>query len=403
MYFFTSITTNYISKARVLCKTLKKHNPEAKFILSFCDEMPEGLNLKNEIFDGIIKLEEIKEIANLNVFKFKYGITELCTAVKPLVAKQILIDYNADKVVYLDPDIVVLNSLSFLEEILDKYSMVFTPHQTEFETDDSYIISNEILFLKRGSMNLGFFGVKRDEEGLKFLNWWGTRLRDYCFDDNYETLIDLQKSGLLGMFTDQKWIDLVPSYFDNYYILKEPGYNVCTWNLTNRTVTKDKDNIFRVNNKPIFFFHFSGFDSGAHINELNKLCNINPQNIIVKELSVWYKEELKINDPEDFINIKFAFDKYSNGETIRNFERKIFLIRKDIHEYFLNPFEVNEGICFYNWVREEEYRHYFKKVNFFEPIKLIIFNLLKRIILFFFPPLTKRHLILEKIYIRLKK
>jgi hypothetical protein len=98
--------------------------------------------------------------------------------------------------------------------------MVFTPHQLEFEDDDSYVISNEILFLKRGSFNLGFFGVKADETGLKFLNWWNNRLMLYCFDDDYELIKFLEPAGLLGMFTDQKWIDLVHAFFDGYYILK---------------------------------------------------------------------------------------------------------------------------------------------------------------------------------------
>ena len=38
------------------------------------------------------------------------------------------------------------------------------------------------------------------------------------------------------MFTDQRWIDFVPSFFD-HHILKDPGYNVAYWNLHGREVT----------------------------------------------------------------------------------------------------------------------------------------------------------------------
>ena len=35
------------------------------------------------------------------------------------------------------------------------------------------------------------------------------------------------------MFTDQRWIDFVPSLFD-HFILKDPTYNVAYWNLHER-------------------------------------------------------------------------------------------------------------------------------------------------------------------------
>ena len=163
MYYFTSITTNYIPKARILCKSLKKKNSKAVFILCLCDKIPDSFNIADEEFDGILTLDDIKEIKNKDIYRFKHNITELCTAVKPLVAKQILIDFNTEKVVYLDPDIVVFSSLDNLEDMLDSYSMVFTPHQTVYETEDSFVRSNEILFLKRGTMNLGFFFLLNDQ------------------------------------------------------------------------------------------------------------------------------------------------------------------------------------------------------------------------------------------------
>ena len=64
------------------------------------------------------------------------------------------------------------------------------------------------------------------------------------------------------MFTDQRWVDFVPSFFD-HYILKDPGYNVAYWNLHGRA--RDAPTAIDISwtASPLRFFHFSGFDSGS--------------------------------------------------------------------------------------------------------------------------------------------
>lgn len=358
-YYFTSISANYTAKARVLGQTLKKFNPGAKFIVVLCDEIPEFMRIEEEIFDDILTLDCIRYIKNINIFTFKHTVTELCTAVKPMAALEIMDRYCAGSVIYLDPDIAVFNSLKELEEMFEENSILLTPHQLKPETHDLYVRENEILFLKRGSYNFGFFGVKADEEGKKFLNWWRTRLQDYCFDDNYECLPELTKDGLLGMFTDQKWADLIPSFFDGYHIIRHPGYNVCTWNLTQRHLTINSEGKIAVDGESLYFFHFSGFDSGGHHNELQKLLSIDPRNKDVCRLSRWYEDELQKNGQKLLAGISGAYGAYSNGEVIQNAERKLFHIRKDVHEIFQDPYQVNDGFCYYTWVRKE-YPQYFE-------------------------------------------
>lgn len=359
-YYFTSITANYLAKARVLGKSLKKYNPDAKFIVVMSDDLPEMVNINDEPFDDVLFIGDFSEIKNKEQFLFKHTITELCTAVKGMASLEIMRRYNASSVIYLDPDIAVFNPLTELEDMFNQgNSILLVPHQIQPEQEDFFIKRNEILFLKRGSYNFGFFGVKNDAEGKRFLEWWNARLCSFCFDDNYDLLPELTKDGLLGMFTDQKWADLIPSFFDNVKIIKEPSYNVCTWNLTQRVLKVDGEKI-TVNEKPLYFFHFSGFDSGAHRNELENILRYDDRNKDVRILSDWYEKQIKENDEKTFSSIKFNKQYYSNGEKVKDFERKLFHIRKDIHdlESFKNPFDVTEGVCFYNWVREE-YKHYF--------------------------------------------
>ena len=396
IYYFTSITANYFAKARVLCKSLKKYNTEAKFILGISDQIPDFIDLREEPFDDVIESKNLKSINNEDIFFFKHTITELCTAVKPMMALEILQRNDADSVIYLDPDIAVFDNLENLEKMFEKGSILLTPHQLIPEKEDIYIRQNEILFLKRGTFNFGFFGVKKDAQGIAFLNWWMARLENYCFDDNYDVLKELTHEGLLGLFTDQKWADLIPSYFDNYKILREPGYNVCTWNLSGRTIKEYAENKFSVNDKPLYFYHFSGFDSGGHHNELRKSLEYYPQNKDVQKLSCWYEEELKKNGQEIFGKISLENITYSNGEAIRNFERKLLHIRKDVHHLFKNPYIVADGLCFYTWVREE-YKNYFLKFEKKEKAEKARIKF-KRTIDFLFPSKSKRRWYAKKVF-----
>jgi len=280
-----------------------------------------------------------------------------------------------------------------IDLLLDQYSMIFTPHQLDFEDDDSYVVSNEILFLKRGTYNLGFFGVKADETGLKFLKWWHKRLMLYCFDDDYELLNILEPDGLLGMFTDQKWIDLVPAYFDGYHILKDPGYNVCTWNMTRRHIKRKEDGSYTVNGKPLRFFHFSGFDTGGHHNEMQRALNYNDKNREATILSAIYEKQLIENGQKLVEKIPYKYKYYSNGKLISKAERKILHVKRELYDLFPNPFVVTEGPCYYKWVRKK-YGPFVTKSYKDQIAQKITY---KKALNFFFPPSTATGQWLRKI------
>lgn len=67
MLFFTSITSCFLPKARVLGKTLKKHNPSAKLWVLLSDELPEEFELEKEPFDGILDSREIELKCDMSV------------------------------------------------------------------------------------------------------------------------------------------------------------------------------------------------------------------------------------------------------------------------------------------------------------------------------------------------
>lgn len=333
MHFFTSVTTCYIPKARILAKTLKQHNPDAVMHLVISDDLPENFNLKNEDFDFVWNSYDFIKSENNKKWFFAHTVVELCTAVKGAAALHILEQTGTDKLVYLDPDIGVFSSLNALSDMLDTHSVLITPHQTVPAVSYQGIIDEEICSLKHGIYNFGFFAVKNDSNGLKFLNWWNDRLMNFCYDAIPQ-----------GLFTDQKWGDFIPALFDFAKVVREPIYNVATWNLATRKVTGNEKEGWQVNGQPLAFFHFTGYDSGAHKIMLAQHAK---EGDPAWNLSLWYEEMLQTMGQAELGKIPYKYAVYENGEKILKGERKYFR-KPEVSAMFDNPFSKE---C-YLWMRQ---------------------------------------------------
>ena len=194
-----------------------------------------------EPFDDVVWAHELP-IPNVSSWLFRHDIVELCTAVKgPLL--EILLDRAVDKVIYLDSDIAVFAPLDSVVDELDHSSIALTPHQLDPDEGEMAIFDNEVCSLQHGVYNLGFLAVRNDASGRRFAAWFAERLRSYCYSE-------IER----GLFVDQKWCDLVPALFENVSILRDPGYNVASWNIAQRRVVVDTAGAILVNGSPLRFF-----------------------------------------------------------------------------------------------------------------------------------------------------
>ena len=273
IHAFTSVTSNYIPKARVLAESLKRVDPSVCFHLLLSDEPPPGFDLTAEPFDKLILLEDLP-IENFKQWVFSHRLVELCTAVKGAALDWIFENCDAQKVFYFDPDMAVFSRLDELICELDENSILLTPHQTDPETSLKGIIDNEMCSLRHGVFNLGFVGVANTGEGRRFVRWWRDRLLHFCHDDHSRSL-----------FTDQKWVNLAPCMFDELKVLRSPAFNVATWNLSTRRATGSLDEGIMINGEPLGFYHFSGFDSGAQERQLKEYGDHSP---VLFDLRNWY-------------------------------------------------------------------------------------------------------------------
>jgi hypothetical protein len=335
MLVYTSITKSYLPRARVLAKSVKRFHPSWTFVLLLSDELPRGFDLKQEPFDEILTIEQLG-LPNLKAWAFGHAIVELCTAVKGPAAEILAQRSGVSKIMYLDPDIKVFNSLSSLESLLDQYEILLTPHLLDAEQDIEAIQRNEISALQHGVYNLGFFAARTTGQGLDFIRWWAKRLRFFCRDDI---------PG--GLFTDQRWCDLAPGLFSGLAIVRDRGCNVATWNIAHRHLSKNDAGEYYVADTPLRFYHFTGFDS-----YFGMLMRYAPDQMFVHELWGTYGEDLLAEGQGDVRYKGWHFDKFENGEPIPLKARRLYQGEQFLQELFPDPFSVVEP-CFLSWWKAE--------------------------------------------------
>ena len=231
--------------ARVLSDSWTKFYPDYPFYVLLLDSARGFFSPENEDF-RILFASDLG-IPNLDGFLFKYSILEASTGVKPYLCNYLLHRHNIDKLLYLDPDIHILNSLDSLRHYLDDANILLTPHLLSPFPDDGRTQSEHDI-LQAGTYNLGFLALRNNLESKKFLRWWSAKLYHHC-------LAAVENN----LFVDQRWMDMVPSLFDGVKIIREPEYNVAYWNLHERVVSVG-DQVL-ANGRPLRFFHFSGFDA----------------------------------------------------------------------------------------------------------------------------------------------
>ena len=337
MLVYTSVTKSYLPKARVLAKSVKRFHPSWTFVLLYSDDLPVGFDLKQEPFDEVLTIEQLG-IPNWKAWAFGHAVVELCTAVKGPAAELLAQRTGVDKIMYIDPDIKLFNSLSSLETLLDQHEILLTPHLLDAETDINAIQYNEISALKHGVYNLGFFAARSSGQGLEFIRWWAERLRLFCRDDI---------PG--GLFTDQRWCDLAPAFFSGLGIVRDRGCNVATWNIAHRRLSKNDVGVFFVADVPLRFYHFTGYDSGAGFDMLMQ-CAANQT--IAHELWDVYGKDLVANGQGDARYKGWFYGQFENGESIPREARRIYQARQDVQKAFPDPYNVEEP-CFLSWWKAE--------------------------------------------------
>jgi hypothetical protein len=339
---FTSFTLGYLPKSRVLAASVKRAHPDWQMYALICEPLPDWFDLASEPFDAVLTLEEL-QIPGLAGWVFAHRLVEVCTGAKgPALAHLLALD-DTDAVVYLDPDIRVYRPLTPVIDALATGSVVLTPHLLEPERHDVGVFENEMTALVHGVYNLGFLAVRSDTDGLAFARWWSDRLVDYCFDDRAS-----------GLFTDQRWCDLVPALFERHSILRSPACNVAPWNVGQRIVSRDESGAYVVDAEPLVFVHFSGVDGDAGREMIGRHA---PADSAIFELWAAYTGEVAAMSEVPEGSAEWPYERFVDGTPIIQAMRDCYRHHPEVRAEFADPFAVDgPGPTFLDWWRSREDR-----------------------------------------------
>jgi len=334
---FTIVAKNYFALAKGLANSIREHHEESdvEVIIVIADSVDDV-----SIFEGTgykIVLADKIGIPKYKDMSFKYNVTEFCTSVKPFVFSYLFNTNKYSKLIYFDPDILVYNKLDCIFISLDEKSIILTPH---FITPEITFTGNssETLTLFAGIYNLGFLALKNNSVSDKMLKWWEYRLQELCYADKFDAL-----------HVDQKWMDFVPAFFPADTLIEHNlGYNIAFWNIHERIFIKLDEGYFvanrltKDNTTPVIFIHYSGVDpNNIYINKQSTKLDLNkyPDWIPLVEDYAERSNNIGFNS---YLNMGYDYSKYSNGDLIIQFHRRLFRRLIDQGLIVDDPFESSD-------------------------------------------------------------
>lgn len=262
----TVVTRNYLAYAKALMRQCEAHEPRADRFVVVADRLPAG-----EVADvpnaTIVYGDELG-IERWPRYSFQYTPFELACALKPHAVRALMSSSGYREIVYLDSDMGLYGPLSPVWKVLEKDSIVLTPHLLR-PMPEGGAQPYETLFAYLGTFNAGFIAVRDTDTGRAFVNWWMAMLRKDC-------IVDPPR----GVYVDQRWLCLVPGLFPGVCILRHAGVNAGHWTLLQSawedrpTKAFSASNVY-VDGAPLMLFHFSGMTPHrphAYMVNQNRIC-----------------------------------------------------------------------------------------------------------------------------------
>ncbi|WNH11624.1 hypothetical protein [Thalassobellus suaedae] len=302
----TIITANYVHYALALHDSFLRFDSETEYCI-FISSGEIDKTLKEIVLSRGILIYYTKDFRGNNLaqeLEEKYSVTNQDAyrwGMKSILILKLL-EKGYNKVIYVDCDICFFNRFDFLWDELELNNILLSPH---------WRCSNPKIDLKNfrhnfldGIFNGGFIGATKG--GTAALTYWAELCLHNC---------EVNRDA--GYYVDQRYLDILPTRFDNVGHITHKGCNVANWNIVDCKRVLQKDgNVLINNSEAIIFIHFTNsLFKGAYV--------WNDDTLLIPYIELYRDIVLKYHN-KDIIQ-----DFFENGIKIQSRkEQEIFVKKK---------------------------------------------------------------------------
>lgn len=330
---FCSLSRLYLPKALIFAASLKRHHPDWEYHLLINDSWSHDFDQYFENVDKFVQINRLG-IDSFHSWSFCMDAEEICCATRPYYFKTLL-DAGYENVFFFDPDIEIFSPLDYLTDLLEHHDVLLTPHTDKPAISDAEIFYTEMSVLAHGVFNLGFIAAKNTKNANDVIGFWRHRLSRYSLKEHSR-----------GLWTDQKWFNLVPIYFDGVHIVRHPGCNTASWNIAHREISVVGGR-HMADGQPLLFFHFSGYDRGIPRKMYQLLRGYNQA---LENMFEAYTQKHEISVSKTPIATPvWGFGHFDNGEAVPFAARRFYRSTLDNRAVYNEPF-FTEGDSFYRYM-----------------------------------------------------
>jgi hypothetical protein len=249
MRLLTVATVSYLYQAEVMINSAREHHPELRPTIIVADCTSEGLVPVQAVFGSDVDLLSPDDLGFKFIDRMReyYSALEFCSALKVLGSAYIL--QKEDTCLFLDPDMVIMDSLS--DAVLNQPGeVVISCHAFSPYPEDRAFPNNLELFAA-GMMNGGVLLTRNGPDGNTAIDWLVKQTKCHWFVAPDQ-----------GMYADQQWLSGLPLLFkDKTTVISDRGVNVAYWNLHEKSICRDAStgHISSKSGDSLRLMHFSGF------------------------------------------------------------------------------------------------------------------------------------------------
>jgi hypothetical protein len=241
-YYCSTFSKGYAYKGLLLYNSLLRWDRDFHFfMICLHDEVKnlfERMNLKNATIISLSAVE--KEDPQLQAAKKTRNDQEYAWTSKASVMLYLLNNFrDIDHIVWLDGDTFFFSDPGPIFEEWGQHSIML--NKGRWNAADKHKID------RFGRYNTGLMGFRRDKQAVGCLNWFRSRLIEWCYARHEKKL-----------WSDQVYVNDWPERFGSVAVVKNIGINVTPPVVVDNKVTSNGKYIY-VNGERLVLFHYTQF------------------------------------------------------------------------------------------------------------------------------------------------